>query len=626
MSRVDYSRSALHVIQAVKAVGEQDEQVWLDRAMCAIADLYPTSALAFALHHSDVWPRQTRNQVRSDTNPSIRHSIYLDDLVEGGETAAAADGVQVVHEVHLARALAQFTSTLQQLGISAESLVERTALRETPLPAMAVPKRSRIVGSARGQILEEVLTDLDLHELLHNDERSGTVDRKRSILNSEDASLADHEKTAVALINGSPDTPVFLIFGQEDDHTILGEVDHKGQSLRPEAVRTSQRRLDNRLQACTPPAIVKWRDIVAPDGKKLWIACMLGRARGTAVRTSIGSYPYRSGEDTHFASPELITAWQREPAQDDLRSEPAAFATDETTQQEAMREDEGLEQRKAVTALNESIVRFLDAPPAIPTMIRGRSLADWRPVIDPILEHFQPTIDDVVLCGRASNDAGLDRLMRGVRNAFRLEEPRNGMTWIVEAPRLITRLIADQLVVDAYCTEQWQRLSHIGRHPFDSPDGRIPWLLSSEYRHPETLGHDASLAAQLSVELIAKGGAPLRDAGVNDSNLRGSYFGITVGLALAAMARREANPAAASHAAWAAFWPGVWSIFETWEEEPASVEVFATLAGESVSQFCKEITRRLDTIVAAINTTGFFIDVPQRAVASIRRLSTQSAT
>src|SRR5207253_9412487 len=108
-----------------------------------------------------------------------------------------------------------------------------------------------------------------------------------------------------ALVNVGSDTAVYLIFGQEDDRTVLGEVDHRGLPLADAgAVRKCQGRLDKALQGCLPPVIVKWQEVVHDD-KRVWIACMFGRARGTIVRTPMGSYPYRSGEDTHYATPEL---------------------------------------------------------------------------------------------------------------------------------------------------------------------------------------------------------------------------------------------------------------------------------------------------------------------------------
>ncbi len=125
-------------------------------------------------------------------------------------------------EAHLATAIAESAQAIQALGVSADTLVARTSEREAA-PGLSVgPKRPRVLGKARIHVLDEALTNLDLRQLLSQDERTGTVERKRSILNTESAALSDHEQAAVALVNGTPETPVFLIFGQDDDFAIQG--------------------------------------------------------------------------------------------------------------------------------------------------------------------------------------------------------------------------------------------------------------------------------------------------------------------------------------------------------------------------------------------------------------------
>jgi len=145
--------------------------------------------------------------------------------------------------------------------------------------------------------------------VLAKEERSGIVERKRSLI-LDDQGLARLEQSAVALVNGTSDAAVYLIFGQEDDGTPVGEVTPGGKATTDETVRKYQRRLDQRLQACHPPVPVKW-ECVTQDGRRIWLACLFGRAPGTAVRTSTGAYPYRSGEDTHFATPEQLASWLR---------------------------------------------------------------------------------------------------------------------------------------------------------------------------------------------------------------------------------------------------------------------------------------------------------------------------
>src|SRR5206468_11909991 len=97
----------------------------------AIADLFPTSALGFAISQQNVWPREHRRQVRADKAPTARNGLYLVDLISTAEAAAAADGGRLVYEVHIAKALADSAQILQRLGISADALVARTEERES---------------------------------------------------------------------------------------------------------------------------------------------------------------------------------------------------------------------------------------------------------------------------------------------------------------------------------------------------------------------------------------------------------------------------------------------------------------------------------------------------------------
>jgi hypothetical protein len=340
---------------------------------------------------------------------------------------------------------------------------------------------------------------------------------------------------------------VYLILGQEDDRTILGEVDHESRQMRPEAVQKCQRRLDKRLQACVPPASMRWES-VEREGGTIWIACLIGRACGTAHRTSVGAYPYRSGEDTHFASPELITAWLREPAardadadgvqvEDLIAAGPSMASPRSAT---IRRDDPRAEQRIVLARLHRAVEEFTAAPPDIPRSVQGHTLDAWRPVFEPILGVFRPATDEVVEHGIRADVDGLTRLSRGVRSVFRLDHRRSGLTWIVEAPRLITRLIADRLLVDAYCSEDWQRLLAVARHTLDSYAGRVPSVLAPEYRHPETLGRDARVAGELTVIEVVDHAQRLKDTGVSDSGLRGACGALNLAFVVCAMARADA--------------------------------------------------------------------------------------
>src|SRR5436309_11976532 len=103
---MEYSRGARDVVEALRSVQESDETIWFDRALIAIADLFPTSALGFAISQQNVWPRKHRRQVRADKAPTARNGLYLVDLISTAEAAAAADGGRLVYEVHIAKALA----------------------------------------------------------------------------------------------------------------------------------------------------------------------------------------------------------------------------------------------------------------------------------------------------------------------------------------------------------------------------------------------------------------------------------------------------------------------------------------------------------------------------------------
>lgn len=617
---LEYSRSALEVLTALKSVREADETIWLDRGLIAVVDLFPSSSLAFALCQQNVWARERRRQVRADRAPNVRYGTNLEDVVMAAEAAAAADGSNIVTELHIAKAFSQSAQSLLLLGIAADAMVDITAQREQAPAVVPRPKRARIVGSARTELLESAVSSQDLTRLLAQDERTGSVERKRSILNSEGAALADQEQAAVALINGSPDAPVYLLFGQEDDYTVVGEVNHRGEPLTAPAVRASQRRFDQRLQACIPPIPVKWRDIVH-KGKRVWIACMLGRAKGTAVRTTLGSYPYRSGEDTHYASPEQITAWQREPIEEDIAQQLPATPTEASDHADnPITANAGRDQRRALADLHAEILAFRGSPPTIPTAIQGRKLDDWHPVYGPIVTRFRERIEEICAVSIKSSELELEKIGRGLRNEFRLIEPLSGLTWLVEAPRLIARLISDRLLVHAYCTEQWGRLTRLGSPMFDSYIGRVPWVLAPEYRHPETLGHDASVAHQLSLHEIVTNAKGLLADGVLESRIPSAYAGVTLGLALGTIAREAAASPGGARPAWAML-SGVWDELELWEEEPQLIDAFASLAGESSIVFRQALPDRVSTIVQAYTSMGYLIGVSSRAQAIIERIA-----
>jgi hypothetical protein len=628
---MDYSRAAREAVNAMKAVREQDERLWWNEVVIALADLYPMGALGFALHQPEVWPRELRQAVRADATPVSREGFHLEDFIVVAESAALADGTQIVQEVHLARAFIEFSGAIEKLGISTEALARRVAERELGRIPTGTESRPRTVGVARISLLEERLADRELARLLQEDERGGTVDRKRSILNTDsETTLADHVKVAAGLVNSNRETPVFLIFGQDDDFTVRGEVNHAGEALTDDTVRKCQRRLDQRLQACVPPVPIKW-EAVEREGKTVWIACMLGRATGTAVRTPAGAYPYRSGEDTYSAPPEMITAWIREAGNgstEEPEDAPVHIAGSDVsdTPDEARVAGEGVVQRRALSMLRESVNTFISAPPSIPRSINGDTIGNWEPVTSPILGHFRPAIEAVVECGLASDGEHLYRLARGVRSVFRLPDARNGLTWIVEAPRLICRLIADQLLMNAYCTERWERIWDIGRPAFDSYEGRGPWVLAAEYRHPETLAHKASLANQLSFEQTRLFSGTILESGITDAEIMSGYSALSVGLALGSIAREEARRPGARRVEWAYVVPGLGDELQRWEEEPSVVDVWAQLAAEESNDFRVRLPERLANIVRTVQASGWHVSISQAAWDAVQRIAVGGGT
>ena len=172
-------------------------------------------------------------------------------------------------------------------------------------------------GSVGGPTDAEVAGSLDLEE------STGLVERKLSILNSDPDVLDKHMVRAVAMVNGSPERHVFMIFGQDDRRNIVGEVGPDGAPISADLVKQSQRRLDQRLQICKPPLVIQWRNIDRAN-RRVWVAVLRGRRRGTVHQTTTGSFPYRSGEDTYYADAATIATWtgevdESEPLQIELR-------------------------------------------------------------------------------------------------------------------------------------------------------------------------------------------------------------------------------------------------------------------------------------------------------------------
>jgi hypothetical protein len=614
----EYSSSAREVLSTLRSVQEPDETVWWDRALLVLSDLSPQSAIGYALHRPNVWSREYRVQLRQEGAPDARIGLLVDDLIEAAEAAAAADNSRMVTELHLARALAPQAQALLQLKVLIDPLIETVEQRVAPAPGASVSKRPRISGVARVPILDELLSGIDLSALLDEEERSGRVERKRSILNLDEGRLVSQVDTAVALVNGNRESPCFLLFGQDDDHTVCGEVDHRGSAIPAELVTRCQGRLVSRLQQCRPAVIVKW-ELVEPNGKRVWAACLLGRERGALVQTPHGSYPIRSGETTHLAGSDEIIASAREAfvADADASADPR-FGPSLSTE---LRAADAAPSRGGLSELRRSVAALLSAPPDIPNQIRGgRQPEDWQAVHQPILSHFEQSIAKLVDLGVAGDDEQTRRLGRGMRDAFSLQhQPRGGNSWIVEAPRFVCRITADQILAHSYIAERWKRITELGLPAFDSYIGRVPWITSPEYAFPETAGHNAYVAHAASLQYAAAHADRFRALGADDSDVRRALSAVSLGVGLAMMAR-EALGGVAVNPAWIAITLELWPELETWEEEPGIVEAFAILAGEHPNLFAARMPERLVSIVNGMQSAGLYLGSPDLGIAAARRI------
>lgn len=620
---MEYAPSAREVLAALREVRDADGAIWWHRAALAIADLYPFSAIAFALHQPAVWAVERRMQLRRSPPTAGGMGITFEDLVRGAEESAAAEGSRVVTEVHLAGAMAPHRNALLELGVFIEPLIEITSERAGQTPGAAVSKRPRISGAAREPLLDSALVGFGLDQLLDEDERSGRVERKLTVLNSgtgREQAIVDQVDAAVALVNGNPEAPCFLIFGQADDHTVVGQVDHQRNPIDETNVRKCQERVVNRLQRCDPPVIVKWRSVVR-EGDIAWIACLFGRERGTAVQTPHGSFPIRSGESTYLASQATVLAIARESvatagqASAEERADPPLPAAGGSAAQ-----------RRGVAELKTNVSAFFAAPPDLPQQVSEASkLESWQLVYEPIILHFGANIEQLVRLGISTEEEGLARLGRGLRNAFSLRgQPRNGTSWMTEAPRLVCRLIADQIMAEAYVTQRWARIEAVGGPLFDSHIGRVPWVVAPEYRHVESLGQNARIAEALSAAETLKHLEWFRGSGIDETNLRAALSALNLGLGLSFMAREERNGMNVDPA-WVTPTDGLSAEIEAWEEEPGVVEAFALLGGEFPENFASQFPHRLRAILMAVRGTGLFRFVSDAAIAAADRIGAAGA-
>lgn len=139
-----YSKGAALVIHALKALEDERETIWTDRALLAISDLSPIdSVLARTLRSNEIWNETMRRQIRewASGKPGTEHlrsqsrsGFTLPVLQAKAEQVAAGAGDHEIGERHLAKALAEWLrDSLRAQGLDGDRLVaEVTAMEVGP--------------------------------------------------------------------------------------------------------------------------------------------------------------------------------------------------------------------------------------------------------------------------------------------------------------------------------------------------------------------------------------------------------------------------------------------------------------------------------------------------------------
>lgn len=316
-------------------------------------------------------------------------------------------------------------------------------------------------------------------------------------------------------------------------------------------------------------------------------------------------------------------SWQREPTTADAALEAESIPSSEHGPQTSLPEPVA-KHRDALLSLRESVRRYFEAPPPIPPQINQPGLLEsWRPVYEPILQHFQSAIDQVVDVAITLGDESLGRLFRGIRSIFELHEPRGGSTWVIEAPRLVCRLIADRVIVEAYATERWGRIPIIARPAFDSYVGRVPWVVAPEYRSLETLGRHSTRVDELILSELVKDHHLIPESGATEGDVRAYYFTLTLALAICYLAFQERRQATNLNPPWVFLNGGVAGQMIAWEEEPAILHAFALLAGEDSEVFSSQLADRFTAVASAYQAIRGFV-APDPAWSAIDRITKRS--
>jgi len=313
-----YTASCRQALEAIRGVEDDGGQYWWPDILLALVKLLPGPAISHALADRTVWSSERRRDLRRAITDGIlggRTGIAFDGLIAAIEHIAGLEG-STVRERHLVLAMAEHRTSLLELGVDVDRLVEVTTAREgSQFPEEALQIAALYPSDqAQAAQLAAAEVELTLETLLALDERNGSVEWKRSIFNDRKhrpGVLSSHQTAAVALVNGNPEREVLLVFGVDDDKTVVGQVTQGLDPLTDLQVKESQRRFVECMQATVPPVRVAWARLSHPDGE-IVVARMRGRRRGVPVRTSYGAYPYRSGEDTYPADPATLAGWVAE--------------------------------------------------------------------------------------------------------------------------------------------------------------------------------------------------------------------------------------------------------------------------------------------------------------------------
>jgi len=136
-----FNAGAAAVIEALKAVEDEKETVWLHRGLLAIADLSQlTSVSARALRSNLVWNESSRSQTRQGANGKPGSQYFLprglvglsvSNLLSKAEAVADATFSGQVGELHIVTALVQWMpNALRELGVNPEQLIAEVAAME----------------------------------------------------------------------------------------------------------------------------------------------------------------------------------------------------------------------------------------------------------------------------------------------------------------------------------------------------------------------------------------------------------------------------------------------------------------------------------------------------------------